>query len=115
MEDKVSSFLEVPHQWQMQKLCLNKIFLEVSRHMMKDNQELKSQKMLLILRISKTNMKWLKLEAKVHFLENLNFKDLQKEILMFYQEPCKAMIKVKIQQDLDRQNHKKNDEKIIII
>jgi len=56
-------------------------------------------------------MKWLELEEiKAHIQENLNFKDPRKETLIFYQELCKAMIKIKILQDLDHQNHKKNEE-----
>ena len=56
-------------------------------------------------------MKWLKLEEiKAHIQENLKYKDPQKETLIFYQELCKAMIKIKILQDLDHQNLKKNDK-----
>ena len=61
-------------------------------------------------------MKWQKLEeAKAHILGNLKSKDLQKEIPIFCLELCKAMIKTKILQDLDRQNLKKNDDYNIII
>ena len=77
---------------------------------MKDNQEQKFPKMLLILEILKVNMKWQKLEeAKVQLLENLKLKDLQKEILMFCQELYKVMTKGKVLQDLVLQKFKENE------
>jgi hypothetical protein len=77
---------------------------------MKDNQEQKFPKMLLILKILKVNMKWQKLEeAKVQVLENLKLKDLQKEILMCCQELYKVMTKGKVLQDLVLRKFKENE------
>jgi len=77
---------------------------------MKDNQEQKFPKMLLILEILKVNMKWQKLEeAKVQLLENLKLKDLQKEQQMCCQELYKVMTKGKVLQDLVLQKFKEND------
>jgi hypothetical protein len=77
---------------------------------MKDNQEQKFPKMLLILKILKVNMKWQKLEeAKVQVLENLKLKDLQKEQPMCCQELYKVMTKGKVLQDLDLRKFKENE------
>lgn len=55
-------------------------------------------------------MKWQKSEeAKAQIQENLRPKDLLKEQQMYYLELYRAMIKVKIQLDLDLLKFKEND------
>jgi hypothetical protein len=61
--------------------------------MMKDNLELKYQKMLSILKILKISMKWQKLEKVVEsqLLDFLKLMELQKEIKIFFQRLFLAM------------------------